>query len=78
MKLPIPKDETSPSPCCAHLRSKSFFYSGEERPGLIVKSNTTSHWCLKTSDAHGPDKRAARHHDCQPGRGCFEAGPKTS
>ena len=65
----------TPTPCCVHLRCKSMYYRGDERPGLLSWSNSMGHWCMKTGDAVGPDRDVALHPTCQPGRSCHEAGP---
>jgi hypothetical protein len=67
--------ETEPMPCCVELRCKSFYTELDERPGLLRDEEAMGYWCLKTQEPLGPDRELARHCTCQPGRGCFEAGP---
>ena len=58
--------------CCVHLRCKSLYDSGLERPGLLHLSNTMTYWCNHTQEALGCDHEAANPLTCQPGRRCCE------
>lgn len=56
--------------CCVHLRCKSMYYSGVERPGLLHESNVMTYWCNHTQQQLGCDGEVADPRACQPGRGC--------
>ncbi len=58
--------------CCVHLRCKSLYYSGVERPGLLHLSNVMTYWCNHTQEAFGCDKGEANPLLCQKGRSCCE------
>ncbi len=58
--------------CCIHLRCKSLYYSGVERPGLLHLSNVMTYWCNHTQEALGCDQKEATPLSCQPGRKCYE------
>lgn len=59
--------------CCRHLRCKSMYYSGVERPGLLHESEVMTYWCNHTQQQLGCDGGVADPRACQPGRGCCEA-----
>lgn len=58
--------------CCQHLRCKSLYYSGVERPGLLHLSDAMTYWCNHTQIVTGCDGRDAHPEACQAGRGCCE------
>ena len=64
--------DAEPTPCCKHLRCKSMYYRGDERPGLLHHEDAMGYWCLRTNEPTGPDDGAALHRLCQPGRTCHE------
>ena len=58
--------------CCVHLRCKSLYYSGVERPGLLHESDVMTYWCNHTQEVLGSDGKEANPFVCQPGRKCCE------
>ena len=58
--------------CCTHLRCKSLYYSGIERPGLLHESNVMTYWCNLTQEAIGCDDGDTTPSACQPNRECCE------
>lgn len=63
------------TPCCVHLRCKSMYYRGDERPGMLHHENAMTYWCAKTNEDVGPDGEAVLHLQCQAGRACHEKAP---
>ena len=59
--------------CCVHVRCKSLYYSGIERPGLLHLSHVMTYWCNQTQETLGSDGREASPLKCQPGRRCCES-----
>jgi len=60
--------------CCVHLRCKSIYYGGIERPGLLHLSGAMTYWCNHTQEVIGLDRGDAHPLTCQPGRECCEMG----
>lgn len=58
--------------CCVHVRCKSLYYSGIERPGLLHLSDAMNYWCNHTQEAVGCDKEDVGPLICQKGRSCCE------
>lgn len=61
---------------CTWLRWKGFYGASWQDPAMVeglVASNPDPCWCLKTSEAWGPDERPAEAGACAAGRRCFEA-----
>ncbi len=58
--------------CCTHLRCKSLYYSGIERPGLLHESDAMTYWCNETQESVGCDGGDTDPFVCQSGRDCCE------
>lgn len=58
--------------CCLHLRCKSMYYSGLERPGVLHDSEVMTYWCDKTQETIGPENGDVQVRACQPDRKCCE------
>jgi hypothetical protein len=57
---------------CVHLRCKSMYYSGLERPGVVHLSEAMTYWCNHTQEAAGCDRGDAHPLTCQKGRACCD------
>jgi hypothetical protein len=58
--------------CCIHLRCKSMYYTGVEKPGLLHDSGQMTYWCNLTQESMGCDGGDCTPGHCQPGRSCCE------
>ncbi len=59
--------------CCVHVRCKTMYYSGVERPGLVHESGVLTYWCnLTQRTGFGKDGGDVAPSICQPGRSCCE------
>jgi len=61
-------DESAPvtTPPCMHLRSKSMYVEGTQRP-----SENSPCWCNQTQHVLGPDQQFAGARNCTTGRECY-------